>query len=94
MERYLKMVVSGALLLSLSIVSVSKEASPFIAMEVKGVSVDSVGQTPVVILVDKEGKKAFPIWIGPQEALTVIGVTGTLNTSKNVAKGENNDHHD
>ncbi len=32
--------------------------------------------------------------IKPPKALTVIGVTGTLNTSKNVAKGENNDHHD
>jgi uncharacterized protein len=71
MQRYLKMAVSGVLLLSLSIVSMSKEATPFIEMEVKGVSADSAGQAPIVILVDKEGKKAFPIWIGPQEALAI-----------------------
>lgn len=71
MERYLKMILAGALLLSLPIVSVSKESSPFIEMEVKGVSIDSVGQTPVVFLIDKEGKKAFPIWIGIQEATAI-----------------------
>lgn len=71
MRRYLKIVLAGGLFLSLSIVSVSKEASPLIEMEVKGVSIDSVGQTPVVILVDKEGKKAFPIWIGTQEAVAI-----------------------
>jgi bifunctional DNase/RNase len=71
MRRVLKIVLAGVLLLSLSIVSVSKEASPFIEVEVKGVSIDSVGQTPVVILVDKEGKKAFPIWIGTQEAMAI-----------------------
>ncbi len=71
MRRVLKIVLAGGLLLSMSIVSVSKEASPFIEVEVKGVSIDSVGQTPVVILVDKEGKKAFPIWIGTQEAMGI-----------------------
>jgi len=34
----------------------------------EGVSLDSVGQNPVVILADKEGKKALPIWIGLLEA--------------------------
>jgi bifunctional DNase/RNase len=71
MRRVLKIVLAGVLLLSLSIVSVSKEASPFIEVEVKGVSIDSVGQAPVVILVDKEGKRAFPIWIGTQEAMAI-----------------------
>jgi uncharacterized protein len=71
MRRYLKIVLAGSLFLSLSIVSVSQGAAPFIEMEVKGVSIDTVGQTPVVILVDKEGKKAFPIWIGTQEAVAI-----------------------
>jgi bifunctional DNase/RNase len=35
---------------------------------VKGVRLDAVGQSPVVILADKEGKKALPIWIGLLEA--------------------------
>jgi bifunctional DNase/RNase len=37
-------------------------------MEVKGVRLDTIGQSPVVILADKEGKKALPIWIGLLEA--------------------------
>ena len=37
-------------------------------MEVKGLSLDAIGQTPVVILADKEGKRALPIWIGLLEA--------------------------
>jgi bifunctional DNase/RNase len=71
MRRYLKIGLAGSLLISvvLAIVSMSKETPPaFIPMEVKGVSLDAIGQTPVVILVDKEGKKALPIWIGILEA--------------------------
>jgi hypothetical protein len=37
-------------------------------MEVKGVRLDAMGTNPVVFLVDKEGKKALPIWIGLLEA--------------------------
>jgi bifunctional DNase/RNase len=37
-------------------------------MEVKGVRIDPVAQSPVVILVDKEGRRALPIWVGPSEA--------------------------
>ncbi len=37
-------------------------------MEVKGVRLDAIGQNPVVILADKDGKKALPIWIGLLEA--------------------------
>ncbi len=71
MRRYLKIGLGGFLLISIAlvIISVSKEISPpFIAMEVKGVSLDATGQSPVVVLADKEGKKALPIWIGFLEA--------------------------
>jgi len=71
MSRYLRTILAGSLFLSLSIVCVSREAPPFVEMEVKGVSIDSMGQGPVVILVDKEGKKALLIWIGLQEAMAV-----------------------
>jgi len=71
MRRYVMVIFAGALLLFLSLVSASGGAVPFIEVEVKGVSVDAVAQTPVVILVDKEGKKAFPIWIGTQEAVAM-----------------------
>jgi len=69
MRRYWKLGLAGVLLISLALVSVSKETPPpFIEMEVKGVSLDAIGQSPVVILADKEGKKALPIWIGLLEA--------------------------
>jgi bifunctional DNase/RNase len=69
MRRYWKIGLAGALLISLVLVSVGNETPPaFIEMEVKGVSFDAIGQSPVVILADKEGKKALPIWIGLLEA--------------------------
>src|SRR5512139_1149480 len=71
MKRYVMFTFVGITLLSLSIVSASRGAVPFVEVEVRGVSFDAAAQTPVVILVDKEGKKAFPIWIGTQEAVAM-----------------------
>jgi uncharacterized protein len=69
MRRFLKIATAGFFLASLSIASMSKDTpSLFLEMEVKGVAVDPVGQTPVVLLADKEGNRALPIWIGPVEA--------------------------
>ncbi len=69
MKIYLKMGLAGLLLISLVFASIGKEKpSPFIEMEVKGVRLDALGQNPVVILADKDGKKALPIWIGLLEA--------------------------
>jgi bifunctional DNase/RNase len=69
MKRYWKTGLGIALLISLVLVATSKEnLSPFVEMEVKGVTLDGIGQNPVVLLVDKEGKKALPIWIGLLEA--------------------------
>jgi len=69
MRKFLKIGLAGVLLISFALVSGSKETSPaFVEMEVKGVSLDAIGQNPVVILVDKEGKKALPIWVGLLEA--------------------------
>jgi len=69
MNRYLKIVLAVALLASLVFVSFSKETSPpFFEMEIKGVSIDPVGQRPVVILVNKEENRMLPIWIGLLEA--------------------------
>lgn len=65
MRRYWKTGLAIVLLISLVLVAISKETpSPFIEMEVKGVRLDTIGQNPVVLLADKEGKKALPIWIG------------------------------
>jgi bifunctional DNase/RNase len=69
MRRYWKGALVVALLISLVFIAVSKEKSPpFVEMEVKGVKLDAVGNSPVVLLADKEGKKALPIWVGLLEA--------------------------
>jgi bifunctional DNase/RNase len=69
MRRYLMIGLAGVLLITLALLSISKETPPaFIEMEVKGVGLDPIAQTPVVILADKEGKKALPILIGILEA--------------------------
>lgn len=69
MRSYWKIGLSAVLLTSMVLLSISNEhPSPFVEMEVKGVRLDIVGQNPVVLLVDKEGKRALPIWIGLLEA--------------------------
>ncbi len=69
MRRYFMIGLAGALLLALALLSMGRETPPvFIEMEVKGIRLDALGQSPVVILADKEGKKALPIWIGLLEA--------------------------
>jgi hypothetical protein len=83
MRRYLKIGLAGALLISLVFVSLGKETSPvFIEMEVKGVRLDAIGQTPVVILADKEGKKALPIWIGLLEANAIDRELKNISTPR------------
>jgi bifunctional DNase/RNase len=69
MRRYWKIGLVVALLISLVLIAISKETPlPFIEMEVKGVRLDAIGNSPVVLLADKEGKKALPIWVGLLEA--------------------------
>jgi bifunctional DNase/RNase len=69
MKKYILIGLGVLLVASLGLVTLSKEKAPsFIEMEVKGVRIDPVGQSPVVILADKDGKKALPIWIGLLEA--------------------------
>ena len=69
MKRNWKIGLGVTLFISLVLVAISKETPPlFIEMEVKGVRLDPIGQNPVVLLTDKEGKKAIPIWIGLLEA--------------------------
>jgi len=69
MKRYLKIGLGVGLLASLVFVSFSKETSPpFVEMEIKGVSMDTIGKSPVVILVNKEENRMLPIWIGLLEA--------------------------
>ena len=72
MGTYLKIGMIISLLICLPLSSVAKEVSlPFVRMEVRGVNVDPTGQKSIVLLVDEEGKKALPIWIGVVEASAV-----------------------
>ena len=72
MRRYWKIGLAVALFISLVLVAISKETPPpFIEMEVKGVRLDAIGHNPIVLLADKEGKKALPIWIGLLEANSI-----------------------
>lgn len=83
MKTYLKAGLAVFLLIGLGLFAVSKETSPsFIEMEVKGVRLDVLGQNPVVILADKEGKKALPIWIGLLEAHAIERELKSLPTSR------------
>lgn len=69
MKRYWKIGLVVTLLISLALIAISKETPlPFVEMEVKGVRLDAIGNSPVVVLADKEGKKALPIWVGLLEA--------------------------
>ena len=69
MRRYWKIGLVVAWFIFLVLIAISKETPPpFVEMEVKGVRLDAVGNSPVVLLADKEGKKALPIWVGLLEA--------------------------
>lgn len=69
MRKYILIGLVCVLIASLGLVTLGKEKKPaFIEMEVKGVRIDPLGQSPVVILADKDEKKALPIWIGLLEA--------------------------
>lgn len=69
MKKYVVISLGILLIAFLGIFTLGKEAiHSFIEVEVKGVRIDPVAQSPVVILADKEGKKALPIWIGLLEA--------------------------
>lgn len=83
MKTYLKAGFAVLLLIALGLFALSQETQPpFVEMEVKGVRVDVLGQNPVVILADKEGKKALPIWIGPLEASAIERELKSVTTSR------------
>jgi bifunctional DNase/RNase len=75
MTSYLKKGITAVLLVCtafLSTHSAEKERpSAYVEMEVKGVGLDPTGQSPIVILADKDGSRVFPIWIGFLEASAI-----------------------
>ncbi|MCD7878604.1 MAG: bifunctional nuclease family protein [Candidatus Gastranaerophilales bacterium] len=43
-----------------------------IEMKVMGIAIDTASGTPIIVLNDKENRKALPIWIGSAEASAII----------------------
>src|SRR5215510_4236686 len=41
-------------------------------VKIKGVTIDPQGNTPVVILEEQQGHRAFPMWIGLPEARAIM----------------------
>ncbi len=83
MKTYLKAGLAVLLLVALGLFAASKETPPpFVEMEVKGVKMDVLGQNPVVVLADKEGKHARPIWIGLLEANAIERELKSVPTSR------------
>ncbi|OGP63445.1 MAG: hypothetical protein A2170_14855, partial [Deltaproteobacteria bacterium RBG_13_53_10] len=69
MKKYLIAGLAVVVLAVLVFASMSRETPPdYIEMEVRGLRFDAFGQSPVIVLADKDQKKALPIWIGIPEA--------------------------
>ena len=43
-----------------------------IEMKVMGIAIDTATGTPIIVLNDKDNRKALPIWIGSAEAIAII----------------------
>lgn len=53
-----------------------------IQMNVRGITIDQKTQQPVVLLVDLDGKRALPIWIGTAEARAIAMELEGLSTPR------------
>jgi uncharacterized protein len=74
MKRYL--VGCIVVLLSVCVSPLGSVSQPLdeevLEVKVKGVTIDPQGNTPVVILEEQQGHRAFPIWIGLPEARAIM----------------------
>ena len=53
-----------------------------IEMKVMGIALDTRTGSPIVVLHDKENRKALPIWIGSAEASSIIRKIENLTVSR------------
>ena len=53
-----------------------------IEMKVMGIALDTRTGSPIVVLHDKENRKALPIWIGSAEASAIIRKIENLNVAR------------
>ena len=74
MKRYL--VGCIVVLLSVCVSPLRSVSQPLdeevLEVKIKGVTIDPEGNTPVVILEEQQGHRAFPIWIGIPEARAIM----------------------
>ena len=74
MKQYL--VCCLVVLLSACVSPLSSVSQPLdedvLEVKIKGVTIDPQGNTPVVILEEQQGHRAFPIWIGLPEARAIM----------------------
>lgn len=53
-----------------------------IEMTIKGLIVDPITNTPIVLLKDKDGERVLPIWVGPFEAHAIALQIENIATSR------------
>src|SRR6266852_4329428 len=53
-----------------------------IEMSIKGLMVDPITNTPIVVLRDKEGQKVLPIWVGIFEANAIALQIENISTPR------------
>ncbi len=56
--------------------------STMVELYVMGIALDSRTGTPIVVLNDKENRRALPIWIGTAEASAIIRQLENIKTSR------------
>lgn len=56
--------------------------STMVELYVMGIALDSRTGTPIVVLNDKENRRALPIWIGTAEASAIIRQLENIQTSR------------
>jgi bifunctional DNase/RNase len=59
-----------------------KEKGAQVEMTIKGLMVDPITNTPIVILRDKEGQRVLPIWVGAFEANAIALQIENLSTPR------------
>ena len=53
-----------------------------IEMKVMGIALDTRTGSPIVVLHDKDNRKALPIWIGSAEASSIIRVIENIKVAR------------
>ena len=75
-----------AVLLSVCLFPLSSVSQPrdedVLEVKVKGVTIDPQGNTPVVILEEQQGHRAFPVWIGVPEARAIMLAMEGISTPR------------